>query len=261
QYKKRFLDAGYDERAAGRYGMIENIDDNMGLLWTKLNEWKALENTLIIFMTDNGMSPSRMNYKGKRFTPYNAGMRGHKGSSNEGGTHVPAFWYWQGVLGEGVDIDALTAHIDLYRTFTELAGAKLPVKMQSMDGRSLLPLLENPKADWPDRELFVHYGRWNPGRRDASKYRRCAVRTERWRFVNNAQLYDISADPNETTDVSGNHPEVVKQLRQSYDQWWESVKPMMVNEDLPSVKEHPLHIRYNQQLESKGIPEWAPSGL
>ena len=261
QYKKRFLDAGYDEGTAGRYGMIENIDDNMGLLWTKLIEWKALENTLIIFMTDNGMSMRSISHKGKRITPYNVGMRGRKGTPNEGGTHVPAFWYWKGVLGEGVDIDALTSHIDLYQTFTELAGAKLPAKMHSMDGRSLLSLLENPKADWPDRELFVHCGRWDPGRRDASKYTRCAVRTERWRFVNNEQLYDISADPNETTDVSANHPEVVKQLRQSYDQWWESVKPMMVNEDLPRVKEHPLHIRYNQQLESKGIPEWAPSGL
>ena len=261
QYKKRFLDAGYDEGTAARYGMIENIDHNMGLLWTKLNEWKALENTLIIFMTDNGMSMRTINHKGKRITPYNVGMRGRKGTPNEGGTHVPAFWYWKGVLGEGVDIDALTAHIDLYQTFTELAGAKLPAKMQAMDGRSLVPLLEDPKAAWPDRELFVHCGRWDPGRRDASKYTRCAVRTERWRFVNNEQLYDISADPNEITDVSANHPEVVKQLRQSYDQWWESVKPMMVNEGLPQVKEHPLHIRYNQQLESKGIPEWAPSGL
>jgi len=261
QYKKRFLDAGYDEKTAGRYGMIENIDDNFGRLWAKLNEWKALENTLIIFMTDNGMSMRPINHQGKRIDAFNYGMRGRKGSPNEGGTHVPAFWYWKGVLGEGADIDALTAHIDLYKTFAELAGAKLPDKMQVMDGRSLLPLLNDPKAHWPDRELFVHRGRWDPGKRDTSKYRGCAVRTERWRFVNNEQLYDISADPNETTEVSANHPEVVKQLRQSYDQWWESVKPMMVNEDLPRVKQHPLHIRYNQQLESKGIPEWAPSGL
>ena len=261
KYKKRFLDAGYDNKSASRYGMIENIDDNMGLLWSKLNEWKALDNTLIIFMTDNGMSMAPMNHNGRRVIPYNAGMRGRKNSPNEGGTHVPAFWYWKGVLGEGVDIDALTAHVDLYRTFTELAGAKLPAKMQAMDGRSLVPLLADPKADWPVRELFVHCGRWKGGAREAAKYQKCAVRTQRWRFVNNEQLYDISADPNETIDVAAAHPKVVQQLRQSYDQWWESVKPLMVNEGLPRVKEHPLHLRYNQQLKEKGIPEWAPADI
>jgi len=261
KYKKRFLDAGYDEKTAGRYGMIENIDDNFGVLWAKLSEWKVLDNTLLIFMTDNGMSMARIKVKGKTEVPFNAGMKGRKNSPNEGGTHVPAFWYWKGVLGEGVDIDALTAHIDLYKTFSELAGAKLPSKMQALDGSSLLPLLEDPKAKWPDRELFVHCGRWSAGKRDEAKFEKCAVRSERWRFVNNKQLYDISADPGEIKDVAAAYPEVVDQLRKSYDKWWESVLPLMVNEGLPKVKNHPLHIRYNKQLEEKGIPEWAPEEL
>ena len=258
KYKKRFLDAGYDTKMAGRYGMIENIDDNFGVLWAKLSEWKALDNTLLIFMTDNGMSMPRIQLNGKSVVPFNAGMKGRKNSPNEGGTHVPAFWYWKDVLGEGIDIDALTAHIDLYKTFCELAGAKLPDKMQELDGRSLLPLLKDSKADWPDRELFIHCGRWAAGRRESAKYEKCAVRTDRWRFVNNAQLYDISTDPGEKTDVSKSHSEVIAQLRKSYDTWWESVLPLMVNEGLPKVKNHPLHIRYNKQLEEKGIPDWAP---
>ena len=117
------------------------------------------------------------------------------------------------------------------------------------------------KAPWPDRELFVHCGRWQAGAREAAKFQKCAVRTERWRFVDNQQLYDISVDPNETTDVSAAHPEVVRRLRRSYDQWWEAVKPLMVNEDLPRVKDQPLHIRYEKQLAEKGIPEWAPDAL
>ncbi|WP_372795804.1 hypothetical protein [Pontiella sp.] len=135
--------------------------------------------------------------------------------------------------------------------------------MQEMDGRSLLHLLNNPKADWPDREMFVHCGRWKAGERDAFKFEKCAVRTGKWRFTNNAQLYDIANDPGETTDEASAHPEVVDQLRKSYDRWWTSVLPLMVNEDLPRVfaNDQPLAIRYHRQLKDKGIPEWSPAEL
>ncbi|CAA6691549.1 MULTISPECIES: arylsulfatase [unclassified Lentimonas] len=262
-YKKRFLDEGYDKNTAARYGMIENIDDNFGLLMEKLAEWDALENTLVIFQTDNGMSMKPITKNGKSVDRFNAGMKGAKNSPHEGGTHVPAFWYWQGVLGAGVDIDVLTAHLDLYPTFAALAGATLPADMQELEGRSLLPLLENPEAAWPNRELFVHCGRWNPGQRDKLKYRPSAVRTERWRFVNNQELYDISVDPKQTTDVAASHPEVIAELRKSYEAWWNSAVPLMVNEGLPKVEpeDQPFAIRYDEQLKEQGIPEWAPEEL
>jgi arylsulfatase len=260
-YKKRFLEAGYDRNTAGRYGMIENLDDNFGKMMAQLREWGALENTLVIFQTDNGMSMKPITKNGKSVERYNAGMKGAKNSPHEGGTHVPAFWYWEGVTEAGVDIDVLTAHLDLYPTFAQLAGAKLPKDMQPLDGRSLLPLLENPNAAWPDRELFVHCGRWKPGQRDAIKYRSCAVRTERWRFVNNTELYDIEADPGQTKDVAAMYPEVIDELRKSYDKWWDSAVPLMVNEDLPKVEVHPFAIRYDEQLKTKGIPLWAPADL
>jgi len=144
-----------------------------------------------------------------------------------------------------------TPHIDLYKTFCELAGAQLPSRMQALDGRSLLPLLNDPKATWPDRELFVHCGRWAAGKRDQAKFEKCAVRSERWRFVNNTQLYDISADPGETTDVAASYVEVIKQFRDAYDHWWASVLPLMVNEGLPRVTNQPLHSRYNKQLKER----------
>ncbi len=260
-YKKRFLDAGYDKDTAARYGMIENIDDNFGMLMEKLTEWGALENTLVIFQTDNGMSMRPIKKNGKPVDRFNFGMKGAKNSPHEGGTHVPAFWYWQDVLGEGVDIDALTAHLDLFPTFAALAGAELPSGMQPLDGRSLLPLLQDSDAAWPDRELFIHCGRWKPGKREDLKYRPSAVRTDRWRLVNNKELYDIEADPNQTTDVASSHPEVIEELRKSYDQWWASALPLMVNEDLPKVEVHPFEIRYEQQLKEQGIPLWAPAEL
>ena len=123
KYKKPFLAAGWDEKTAGRYGMIQNIDDNMGRLLKHLREWNALENTLLIFMTDNGQAGRGAKRHGKRTSIFSAGFKTGKGSPFEGGTHVPAFWKWKNVLGEGVDIPQLTAHIDLFKTFAELAGA------------------------------------------------------------------------------------------------------------------------------------------
>ena len=271
-YKQRFLGQGIDEASAARYGMIENIDDNFGRMMTALEEWQALENTLVIFMTDNGMSMKAITKDGAKMAPHNAGLRGGKNSPWEGGTHVPAFWQWKGVLKEGVDITALTAHIDLYRTFCELAGADIADSRLPPVGRSLLPLLENPQAEWPDRTLFVHRGRWDDGRwnkrgREANKYNGAGVRTAKWRLVYDMRkgvvqthLSDISIDPGEQKNVASAHPEVVQKLSTSYYRWWNSLDPFLVNAGLPTVPadQQPLTVRYNQQLEAQGIPNWTP---
>lgn len=270
KYTERFEKMGWGTGTsgpAGRFGMIENIDENFGRMMQKLEAWGALENTLIIFMTDNGMSHVEGKKNGKVTPFFTAGLRGKKCTPYEGGTRVPSFWYWPGVLKEGVDVDALTAHIDMYQTICEIAGVQLPTEMQALDGRSLLPLFDNLEAEWADRELFVHVGRWEPKHPLAkdvasAKFVNCAVRTERWRLVNNAELYDISVDPSETSDVAAAYPEVVAQLRKSYDRWWAETVPLMVNEGLTAQrvqKPTPLAVRYNQQLKEQGIPEWSPA--
>jgi len=263
-YQERFLKEGYDKKTAVRYGMIENIDDNFGQMMEKLEAWNALDNTIVIFMTDNGMSMGPITRNGEKLYPYNAGMKGRKNSPYEGGTHVPFFMQWKGVLEQGVDIDALTAHVDLYKTFCELAGVDaLPPEMQGLDGRSLLPLLQNKDANWPDRELFVHCGRWPAGKRDDFKYEKCAVRTEQWRYVNNKELYNVMVDPGEKNDLSNEYPAVIKQLQGSYELWWQAVLPLMVNEDLPRVapEDLPLVKRYYKQLDDFGIPDWMPASI
>ena len=263
KYQKRFLEAGYDKGTAVRYGMVENIDDNFGRMMAKLKEWNALENTLIIFMTDNGMSMPPIKHNGKKFRGYNAGMKGGKNSPYEGGTHVPFFMQWDKVLKPGVDIKALTAHVDLYQTFCDLAGVNLPEKMQKMDGRTLLPLIEDANATWSNRELFVHCGRWDTGKWEDHKFKKAAVRTERWRLSNNNGLYDILADAGEKNNVFDANPEIVAKLQASYDKWWESVLPLMVNEGLPKVapEDQPLVKRYYKQLEAYGIPDWSPDSI
>ncbi len=260
EYKKRFADLGWDaNKTQGRYGMIENIDANFGQLMKKLDEWNAWDDTLVIFMTDNGQAGSSGTLNGKKTRWHTAGFKTGKGSPYEGGTHVPAFWRWKGVLGEGVDIPALTAHVDLFDTLCEIAGAKIPADIQMRDGRSMVPLLENPNAKWKDRQLFIHVGRWPTGQDpNKSKFKNCAIRTTRWRFVNNSLLYDIAADPYETTNVADQHPQVLAKLRKDYDLWWEATVPLMVNEGVEFLDYKPLHRMYDAQLKKGGIPQWTP---
>ncbi len=272
-YKQRFLDMGYAEITAARYGMIENIDDNVGRMMSKLSEWQALENTLIIFMTDNGMA-GRMLVKqdGSKEPAFNAGMRGGKASPFEGGSRVPSFWYWQGRLDAGVDISALTAHIDVYPTLAELAGSALPEGNLAPMGRSMLPLFEDSQAEWPERTLFLHRGRWDDFwsslSREESRYNNATVRTDRWRLVVELKdgepkttLSDIRNDPGETINLAGKYPEVVEELKRAYDQWWDSTTPYLINEGLPQMpsEAQPFPRMYEQQVRESGpIPYWTP---
>lgn len=247
---KPFLDQGLTSDLAGFYGMIVNIDENVGILMNKLEQWDLEENTLILFMTDNGTA------LGDKV--YNAGMKGKKCTSDEGGTRVPAFFCWKNHLSAGVDIAALTAQIDIFPTFAELAGAPLPPHDQ-VEGRSLLPLLQNPQSKWEDRFLFMHVGRWNTSREIKDfKYKGCAVRSSRFRFVNNSELYDMAVDPGQTQNVIDLHPEVVDSMRAAYEVWWKQVCSQMVNEEASYSGQAPFEEAYERQLKSTGIPAWMP---
>ena len=158
-----------DANTAKYFGMIANIDDNVGRMLGRLKELGLEENTLVIFMNDNGGTG------GVRV--FNAGMRGNKGSPWLGGTRASSFWRWPARL-KPADVGALTAHIDFLPTLAELAGATLSPKAKAqVDGRSLVPLLADPKVAWADRTLVTHVGRWTPGTRpEAWQYRNCSIR-------------------------------------------------------------------------------------
>src|SRR5439155_4212911 len=128
EYFKRY-EGKAPENTAKFYGMIENLDDNFAILLKRLKNWGIEDNTLLIFLTDNGGTFG--------VNVYNAGMRGSKVTPYEGGTRVPSFWRWPAAFKGGVDCDALTAHIDIFPTLAEVAGAKLndEVKKQ-VEGRS-----------------------------------------------------------------------------------------------------------------------------
>jgi arylsulfatase len=240
EYAKRY-EGKVPPNVAKFYGMIENIDDNFGMLLAKLRQWGLEEDTLVIFMTDNGGTA------GTRI--FNAGMRGAKGTAYQGGTRVPSFWRWPAGFSAGLDVDALTAHIDIFPTLAEIAGAVLgdDVRRQ-VEGRSLLPLLKDAKADWPDRFFVTHVGRWAKRQAAASKYAKCSIRDSRFTLVDNTELYDLKADPGETRNVLDQHPDEVAKLRAAYDRWWEEVLPCLENEDVVGPKYNPFHERYWKQF-------------
>ena len=233
------------ENVAKFFGMIANIDDNVGKLLTKLNEWGLDRNTIVVFTTDNGGTAG--------VKLFNAGMRGAKVTPYLGGIRVPCFVRWTGTLKPG-DVPALAAHVDWLPTLAELSGATIPEGLK-LDGRSLVPILKDPSSAWPDRVLFTHVGRWAKGKAAESKYAFCSVRNDRFQMVSAAkdgkkawELFDLQADPGETTNVIAKFPDVAKSLEASYDVWWSSVLPAMVNEDVVGPAVNPYRERYWQQF-------------
>jgi arylsulfatase len=242
--------------------MVTNIDENMGRLMEKLDEWNLSDNTLLIFMTDNGSAAGS--------SVYSAGMKGAKGSPHEGGSRVPLFMRLPGLTQPGVVIDRLARHYDLFPTLAEIAGAKIPANLD-LDGLSLVPLIKNPEVEWPDRTTFFHCGRWAkagaPGKFDKgdpdpdhSKYNNFAVRNQKWRLVGN-ELYDMENDPGETTNVADQNPDVVRELMASYNDWWTEIRPLLVNEDASLDVPKPFVEQFKKQQANGGIPDWDPPEL
>jgi len=266
EWKQRFLDRGFGSDQAGYYGMIENIDQNFGRLMHLLHDKDLMKNTIVIFMSDNGMTPGGSGEAGspvgtdkdqKPMEFFNAGMKGLKNSPDEGGLRVPFFLRWNGHWPAGRDVDRIAGDIDVFPTIAALAGATSP--QGQVEGRSLVPLLDDPRTAWTDRYLFTHIGRWPTGHEPNDyQWKTFSIRSQKYRLVNNHQLFDMEVDPGQTTNVIGQHPEVVEQMRTAWNEWWTITRPMMVNESAPMSPTRPFYELYNAQFRAGGIPEWAP---
>lgn len=241
--------AGQASPAVAKFlGMVANIDDNVGRLLRRLEERGIDRETLVIFMNDNGTDGGA--------PIYNAGMRGKKGTAYLGGTRAASFWRWPGTLAPA-DCSALAAHLDFLPTLVDIAGIRPTASLRrQVEGRSLVPLLENPTAAWPDRTLFTHLGRWPKGASpDTCKYRMTAVRTARWHLVSAAggrepkwELFDLTADPSESIDVAPRHPDILKALSGQFESWWQSVQPALVNEHAVGPRMNPFKELYWRQF-------------
>lgn len=188
------------------YGMLANFDENFGKL-TQFLEAKGLaDNTILIYMTDNG-SGGGMSKDGK--LGHNHGFRGSKGHKTEGGHRVPFFIRWpDGNIQGGRDLDELTAHIDMLPTLASLCKLKLPEKLE-FDGIDFSPILLNEKEHLSPRTVFVHHRQdWRP----PLDVDQTSIMTEKWRLVNGKELYDIEKDRHQDHELSKKYPEVVQQL-------------------------------------------------
>jgi arylsulfatase len=220
---QKYLDKGLPESQARFYAMIDDLDREIGELLNKLEDRGLSENTIVLFMGDNGSAkggnPSEMEY--------NAGLRGTKASPYQGGVRVPCLLRWPaGKIQGGRPIESLTSMIDIFPTLAELAGIPLD-RHTPTDGRSLVPLLNNTNdANWADRTVVTHVGRWPNGEAEAHKHRGSAIRNERFTLVNGIELYDLQNDRSEQRDVSEEYPEALQMLTRSYNQWWSEVRPL-----------------------------------
>lgn len=209
---EKYQQAYKNRGPAAFFGMLANLDENMGRLDSMLNETGLRDNTLLIYLHDNGGTAG--------VKTFNAGMRGHKTTYYEGGHRAACFACWpQGITRAPGDIPALTHVQDLLPTLLDICQIETPQHLH-FDGVSLAKLWRGETDTIPDRVLVVQYGQ-RPVKWD------CAVLWKRWRYVLGKELYDLNTDPGQQHDVAEANPAVVARMRQHYENWWTEVEPRL----------------------------------
>ena len=227
KYSERDLSAvqiedGTDADVIARtYAMIENADRNFGRLLDFLDDRGVADDTIVVFLVDNGPVRGR----------WNAGLRGGKTTVYEGGIRSPLWIRWPGHLSPETVVDAISAHIDIMPTLLQATGTPEPTGA-AFDGKSLLPLLEGKDVDWPDRHLVIQSHRGDVPERDHN----CAIIGETWKLVRASgygqatagraaqwQLYDIDDDPGEADNRIAKEMGRVIEMRTVYDDWYADV--------------------------------------
>jgi len=190
--------------------MCENLDDNVGRVLRKLDELKLADNTIVLYFSDNGPNSWR----------WNGGMRGRKGSTDEGGVRAPLLLRWPGHVKPGTKVTPIAAAIDLLPTLSELTG--VPVKGgKPLDGVSLAPLLLGRGEAWPERMIFSH---WSG---------QVSVRTQRHRLDAMGHLYDMTKDPGQERDLAKEQPQEVARLSEAVARWKRDVLAELKKEQRP----------------------------
>ena len=246
------------------FGMIANFDHNLGLLRHRLEELGISNNTIFLFLSDNGTAAG-CKFEGLDSEPifgFNAGMRGKKSSIFEGGHRVPLFVHWpKGNLLGGRDIGSLTAHIDLLPTLAELCGLPAPNETYEVDGKSLVPLLGGDNRKWERSHHFIQYhgGRGNTD--PLSSMVNSVVLTEKWRLIRNPnapELYDIEADPAQRENLASRFPGIVQKLESAYEPFWQRVskglRPVPITVGDPT--ENPAVLCSQDWRPDTGNPPW-----
>jgi arylsulfatase A-like enzyme len=211
--------------------MVENIDFNVGRLTQTLKELGLEENTILIYLSDNGPNGWR----------WNGGMRGKKGSTDEGGVRTSFFMQWKSIIPEGKIIPQIAAAIDILPTLASLANIDVPLEKQ-MDGRDLKPLVLEDSPNWKPRPI-INY--WQG---------KTSVRTQKYRLDDTNRLYDMDVDPGQINDVSSSMPVIHDSLVALKKYWLEELRKYHEYEEArPFTLGHPDY-EYTQIPARDGIP-------
>ena len=194
--------------------MVENIDWNVGRVLAKLDELELGGNTIVLYFSDNGPNSWR----------WNGGMKGRKGSVDEGGLRSPLVIRWSGHINPGQSIGEVAGAIDLMPTLADLTGIDVGAS-KPLDGRSLAPLLTGEPIDWQDRLLY--------SLRIARGGKQVSVRNQRFRLDSEGRLFDIDADPGQHEDVADRFPDEAASMRGAAAAWLEEVSPHVGPDDRP----------------------------
>jgi len=226
KYRDLYTDDTEHENYARFLGMITNIDENFGKLRARLQELDIEGNTVLIFMSDNGQT-------GVGGTPfedmYNAGMRGLKSSPYDGGHRVPFLVRWpDGGFTTARSVEDLTSYVDFMPTVLDLCGVEVPAE-RSFHGESLRPLMEgNVDEHWSKRVITTDTQRVA----HPLKWRWSCVMRDTWRLVNRTELYNLADDPGQQNDIAAQHPEIVRELQDGYEEWW-TICSAQDDDDIP----------------------------
>lgn len=238
------------EDARKVYGMVTNIDDNLNRLFKELKKNKLYDNTIIIFMTDNGPAQYR----------YNGGLQGKKSMVQEGGIHVPFYMKLPKGMAKVNEINERFAHIDVLPTIANLCGIQINADLK-LDGISMLPFLNSSISQKLERPLFFEWQRSYP-----EKYKNMAVIKNGFKLIGNTQedasisefeLYNLNEDPYETLNIIKVLPKVSNELKSEMDLWFDDImrSPNMV--ELPRIiigNEHE-NMTILSRNEARGIQE------
>ena len=236
---------GQDSTTALFLGMVRNIDRNMGRLDAWLEESGLKDNTLVIYMTDNGGTGG--------VDLYNAGMRDRKGSNYDGGHRAACFIRWpEGDLGDPRTVPYATQVQDILPTFIDLFGLQAE-RTYDFDGISLAPVLRSNRAMGNRMFVVQHGGQVRP-----EKYFSCVV-WDSWRLVGENELYNTETDPGQQKNVAEDFPEVLARMRGFYERWWRKIEGG-VNEFVPGIidsdKQNPVILNASNWTEGAINSQW-----
>lgn len=254
-----FLDIGLDDRTSRVYGMVENIDDNIGRIFSMLDNSELIDNTIVIFLSDNGpISGWKPKQEDMR---YNAGLRDQKFTVFEGGVRTQCFWYWKDKWQPLYDTTTVAAHIDVVPTLMNLVN-RGTVSEIDLDGLNLSKALKGSPGNIKDRIYFENYSLETL--REPAPFPGGIARMGKWKMVDGDQLYDLQRDPGEEINLAELHPKTLADLKGAYLDYYNRVNEGTSFQPLPIEigyeQENPVHIQPHHGLAAGNVHFLNPNG-